>query len=477
MPSHADESHAHSHGHSHGHGHGLTGGWDTWLSVPALRAVLTLVVGLALLTVLGLVVLWPDGSGRERAIEEAASLGLVTERFDATVDTVFEGECSYSTRLDPQDCRTFTFLMKQGPDTGAIVALPELNLTIGTPAPELAVGDPVVLGYEETTDFYFYADRDRGSALVWLALLFVVVVIGLGRKRGVLALVSMAITVAVLIGFIAPSVLDGNDPVLVSVVAGSVIAFVGLYLTHGFNPTTTVALAGTLLALVLTLAVSAVFFWLAGFSGLATEEGLTLPLVSDVNLSSLLLGGAILGALGALDDVTVTQVATVAELRHRNRSLTIAELVASGIRVGREHIASTINTLLLAYAGASMPLLLLLAASDQSLATTANSEAVAVEIVRTLCGSIGLVSAVPITTIMAAVLVGGAPAELVASPETDDHGPPGAAASDDDSGRPDGGVGPSGSTDRGTRPPRPTIEPTPIEPSWDDFAPDDIDDR
>ena len=148
------------------------------------------------------------------------------------------------------------------------------------------------------------------------------------------------------------------------------------------------------------------FFDIANFSGLATEEGLTLPLLADVNLSSLLLGGAVIGTLGALDDVTVTQVATVAELRHRNRNLTVAELIVSGIRVGREHIASTVNTLLLAYAGASMPLLLVFAASDQSLGVVANSEIVAVEIVRTLCGSIGLVAAVPVTTLMAAVLVG-----------------------------------------------------------------------
>ncbi|MCP3993597.1 MAG: YibE/F family protein, partial [bacterium] len=144
----------------------------------------------------------------------------------------------------------------------------------------------------------------------------------------------------------------------------------------------------------------------ANFSGLATEEGLTLPLVADINLSSLLLGGAVIGTLGALDDVTVTQVATVAELHHRNSRLTVAELITSGIRVGREHIASTVNTLLLAYAGASMPLLLVFAASDQPLGVVANSEIVAVEIVRTLCGSIGLVAAVPITTLMAAVLVG-----------------------------------------------------------------------
>ena len=148
-----------------------------------------------------------------------------------------------------------------------------------------------------------------------------------------------------------------------------------------------------------------VFFGLSEFTGLATEEGLTLPLIAgDVDLASLLLGGAIIGALGAFDDVTVTQVATVAELRYRSPHLPRRELIASGIRVGREHIAATVNTLLLAYVGAGLPLVLLFAVSDQSLAMVANSELIAVEIVRTMCGSMGLVAAVPVTTVLAALV-------------------------------------------------------------------------
>lgn len=413
---------------SHGvHGHGLEGSWETWLQVPALRVVLVAVGALGALTIIALFALWPDGAGREQTIAQAADLGMVTDRFDATVETVADGPCSYSSADLPQDCRAFTFIVEEGPDEGAIVTLPEFNLTIGAPTPDLAVGDAVVLGYEPSTDFYFYADRDRGSSLIWLAIAFAAVVIALGRRRGLLALAAMAATVALLVRFVAPSVLDGNDPVLVAVTAAAAIAFLSLYLTHGFSPTTTVALAGTLASLALTLAISALFFDLANFSGLASEEGLTLPLVADINLSSLLLGGAVLGALGALDDVTVTQVATVAELKHRNRLLTSAELITSGIRVGREHIASTVNTLLLAYAGASMPLLLLFAASDQPLGVVANSELVAVEIVRTLCGSIGLVAAVPITTLMAAVLVSTTPSGLEEGeprPDTDPRAEP-----------------------------------------------------
>lgn len=454
------------------HGHGLEGSWSVWLGVPALRVILGAVVVLGVLTLVGLVALWPDGTGRSEAIEEAQQLGLVTEQFDATVESVIEDRCTFSSDENPQECISFFLIVHEGPDAGSLIALPEYNLTVKAPAPPLDVGDAVVVGYEPSTAFYFYADRDRGNSLLWLTLLFVAVVIALGRWRGVSALAAMAVTVLVLVWFVAPSVLDGNDPVWVAVVAGSAIAFVGLYLTHGFNPTTTVALAGTLASLLLTLVIAALFFDVANFSGLATEEGLTLPLVADINLSSLLLGGAVIGTLGALDDVTVTQVATVAELHHRNERLTVAELITSGIRVGREHIASTVNTLLLAYAGASMPLLLVFAASDQPLGVVANSEVVAVEIVRTLCGSIGLVAAVPVTTIMAAVLV-GTPHSAAGAHGGHAHGKQPEHGGHGDHG--DHGAG-------GQEPePQPDVE-TPAEAaperpkaSWDDFGP--VDDR
>jgi uncharacterized membrane protein len=380
---------------------------------------LALVAFLGVATVLAMVMLWPTGDGRDNAIVQADEIGLATQRLSATVHEVRDGPCSYSTADNPQDCREVTFLLHEGPEAGAIIVLPEFNSTFDRTAADLSVGDQVILGFEDSTNNYFYADRDRRTSLGWLTGLFIAVVIALGRFRGALALLAMASTIVVLVLFVAPSVLDGNDPLVVSVVAASAIAFISLYLTHGFSPTTTVALAGTLGALGLTLGLSWLFFELANFSGLATEAGVVLPFIAeDINLASLLLGGAVLGALGALDDVTVTQVATVSELRYRNPELTTAELVVSGVRVGREHIASTVNTLLLAYAGASMPILLLIAASDQSLAMAANSELVAVEIVRTLCGSIGLVAAVPITTALAAIVSTRDVAESVDPTET-----------------------------------------------------------
>jgi uncharacterized membrane protein len=370
--------------------------------------VLAVVVGAAVATGFGVAALWPTEKGVEAATASADEIGLVTDRYGATVEEIRDGPCSYSSAENPYDCRQVTVLLDEGPARGSLVALPELDLAFTATTPSLRVGQKVIIGYEPSTDFYFYADADRRTALAWLGALFAVFVIALGRRRGVLALVGMAGTLVVLLAFMAPSILDGNDPLLVSVVAASGIAFVSLYLVHGFNPITTVALAGTLLSLGLTLGLSWAFFELAAFTGLASEEGLVLPLIANgLDVSSLILGGAVIGALGALDDITVTQAALVSELRHRNPGLGVYELVSSGIRVGREHIASTVNTLLLAYAGAAIPLLMLFVVSDQSLVMVANSEMVAVVIVRTLCGSIGLVAAVPITTILASVVASG----------------------------------------------------------------------
>ncbi|MFN0091692.1 MAG: YibE/F family protein [Acidimicrobiales bacterium] len=404
-----DHAHRHSDQHSHGEA-AFPGGWRAWWADQRLRAVLAGVAAAAVATLAGVVALWPGGEGRAEATARAGEIGLASERLAARVHSVTDATCPYSPAERPEVCRTVTVTPQEGPDAGRPIRLGEYNLSQPNTAPDLRVGDRLMVGYEPSTQSYFYADRDRRQLLVILAVVFAGVVVSLGRARGALALVGMALTVVVLVAFVAPAVLDGHDPVLVAAVAAAAVAFISLFLTHGVSPTTTVALAGTLCSLALTLAVTSFFFAAARFSGLASEEALALPsLVGGIDLPGLVLAGALLGALGALDDVTVTQVAAVAELHRRSPQLSRAELLSSGVRVGREHIASTVNTLLLAYAGASMPLLLIFAVSTQSLGTVANSELIAVEVVRTLCGSIGLVAAVPITTALAALLL-GAPA-------------------------------------------------------------------
>lgn len=260
-------------------------------------------------------------------------------------------------------------------------------------------------------DLYQFADFQRRTTLVWVALLFVIAVVVLGRWRGLAALAGLVLSIAVIMLFVVPAILDGRSPVWVAVVGASAIAIVALYLAHGFNDKTTVALLGTIGALVLTAVLSAIVVAIAEISGFAAEESSLLTLFDGIDVKGLVLAGIVLGAAGALDDVTITQASAVWELRSADPRMSVTELTRRGLRIGRDHIASTVNTLLLAYAGASLPLLILFVLSSQSLGTIANSEVVAVEIIRTLVGSTGLVAAVPFTTWLAArVASAGEPA-------------------------------------------------------------------
>jgi uncharacterized membrane protein len=237
-------------------------------------------------------------------------------------------------------------------------------------------------------------------------VLFAAAVVLLGRWRGLAALVGLGATMVVLLQFILPAILDGKSPVMVAVFGASAIAYLALYVAHGFRTMTTVALLGTLAALAVTVVLASVFTALADFTGLASEEAVLVQIgAENLDLSGLVLGGMVIGALGALDDMTVTQASAVWELRAANPRLKRRELSSAALRIGRDHVASTVNTLALAYAGAALPVLILFVQSRQSLGAVANSETVAVEIVRTLVGSIGLVASVPLTTWLATRVV------------------------------------------------------------------------
>lgn len=354
------------------------------------RGLAAWIVAIAGLILLGLVVLWPT----EQPDLDLTQFGFAEDVVRADVETATIGPCPYDETLD---CRLFQFTVIDEP-AGEIVIL---DFPDEPGQPLLTEGDTVYLSVgtgEDGTATYQYADRDRGGLLLILGLVFAGAVIGLGRLRGLAAVVGLALSVALLLWFILPAIVQGKDAVLVALVGGGAIALISLYLAHGYNPLTHVAALGAFSALVLTTALSWLVVAIAGFSGLATEEAFFLLSIPDLDLNGLLLAGIVLGAIGALDDVTVTQASAVWEVHGANPSLDSSDLYAAGIRVGRDHIVSTVNTLLLAYAGASLPLLILFTLAGQSLGFVASSEVVAIEIVRTLVGSIGLVAAVPMTT-------------------------------------------------------------------------------
>ncbi|HSG79611.1 MAG TPA: YibE/F family protein [Acidimicrobiia bacterium] len=352
-------------------------------------------VALAVVTVLGMVLLRPTGAERPDLDE----IGITAEVHGATVVAVTEERCAVGL-----PCQQVSFRLDQGPDAGGVV---ELEFVIAETSPYFTIGDRVVLDYRADAEpgfEYGYADRQRRPVLAWVAIIFALAVVALGRLRGLAALVGLAASIFVLLQFVIPAILDGRSPVLVAAFGAAAIAYVALYAAHGFNRMTTVALLGTLAALVVTVLLSEIAIGAADLTGFASDEAFILTIVGTIDLSGLVLAGVVLGSMGAIDDVTVTQASAVWEVKRAKPEISRIELVRAGLRVGRDHVASTVNTLLLAYAGASMPLLIFFVLSDQSLGTVLNSEIVATEVLRTLVGSIGLVASVPLTTWLAAVM-------------------------------------------------------------------------
>ncbi len=386
-------------GHSHDHAAASAA-----LSRRARRQLAVTAVALGLLTVVGLVVLWPHGDARG----QVDKLNLVKHVHEAKVERITRGPCRGTVGGTQRVlCTKVRFRLTQGPDTGETRTM---EFADSANAPSLDLGDAVVLNHVENAQpgfDYTYADRQRRPVLLWLTILFAVAVIALGRLRGVGALVGLGASIAVILQFMLPSMLDGNSAPLVAIVGASAVAFLALYLANGVSPMTTVALLSTLGALALTVALATLFTNLAHFSGRANEDALLIGFGNAaIDVKGLVLAGMVLGALGALDDITITQASAVGELHATDPTLSRRELYRRGLRIGRDHIASTVNTLALAYAGASLPLLILFTLSAQSLGSVANGELVAIEIVATLVGSIGLVVAVPISTWFAALIAG-----------------------------------------------------------------------
>jgi uncharacterized membrane protein len=273
------------------------------------------------------------------------------------------------------------------------------------------VGDEVVVTQftgPAAGDFAVIAEPWRVPLLGIVAAVFAAVVIVIGGLRGARSLVALALTLTVVIKLVVPLLLRGFDPILLAVGGGALVTVVTLLLTEGMSRVTWAAVLGTGVALALTAVLSAAFTAAAEFTALQGNEEIAflVPLVGDrIDLQGILLAATVFGALGVLDDVTVTQAATVEQLHRSRPEGERGAVIGRAMRVGRAHIAATVNTLVLAYLGASLPLLLLFALSGESPLTIVNGEIVAVEVVRALVGSIGIVAAVPITTLVAAWLL------------------------------------------------------------------------
>jgi uncharacterized membrane protein len=267
--------------------------------------------------------------------------------------------------------------------------------------------DTLILLEQKTSDNqpqYIVTDKYRLGNIAFVFFLFFLAVVLVGGLKGVTSLLGMLFSLIIVISFIVPNILAGRNPLLISIIGSFIIMIISIYLAHGINIKTHLAIVSTFVSLILAGILSVIFVQMALLSGLGSEEAysLTLGQIGEINFKGLLLGGIIIGTLGILDDVTITQTSSLFQLNEVNSKLKFEELFRRGIEIGREHVAATVNTLVLAYAGSSLALFLVFYISGKNLPfwMIVNSEVIAEEIIRALAGSTGLVLAVPITTLL-----------------------------------------------------------------------------
>lgn len=272
----------------------------------------------------------------------------------------------------------------------------------------LSVGDLFYLMHTTSsldgTDYYSVIERDRTGVLAGLLILFIATVLLFGGKQGARGLLALFASFFFIGAFLLPGILAGYSPALVSIGVASLIVLIGSYVTHGFTRTTSAAVIGMIITIILTGLLAYVAIALTALQGWSSDEitYLNLNARGSIDLTGLLLGGILIGLLGVLYDAAIGQAVSVEELGSAGTHLTRREIYLRALRIGREHVGALVNTLAIAYAGAALPLLLLFhQTGDLNLGLTINREMFATEIVRILVGSIGLVLAVPITTAVA----------------------------------------------------------------------------
>lgn len=370
----------------HGHGHGP--------APKASRRVRTILaaflVPILLLTVVGLVLLWPHGAPERGTIDTTADTagklyGVVTgEPVDNLVPVTLDDTGEQIQVMFPPD------YLALGVDVGSTLKI-------------LHIPQAAASGSE-----YVFMDYTRDLPIGLLTVAYLVVVLAVAGWRGLASVGGLVISFVVVVTFTLPALLVGTNPVGVALITSAVVMFVVLYLAHGFTARTSAALLGTIIGLVITTGLAGWAVDAANIFGLSDEYALALPAYApDVDIRGIAVCGIVLAGLGVLNDVTITQASSVWELRAVSPTMNRRDLFLRGMRIGRDHIASTVYTIAFAYLGAALPMLLMVSLIDMGLGETLTSGEIAHEVVRTLVGSIGLVLAIPITTGIAALAVGG----------------------------------------------------------------------
>lgn len=395
-----------AHGHSHGHSHGEVDTVEVGQRARTILIGFLIVVGV--FAVAGLVWLWPSSTQIDSSIAKVGDTPGVTFE-DATIDSIRDGcESMTESPSGSAACKTVTVTLTTGDDTGQQA---EVELTGATVHNGLRAGDSIEVARVPTGDgiHYSFSGVNRLPVLLGLLVLFVVAVLAVARWRGLMALVGLGVAAWILIGFMLPAIIVGKPGMPVALAGSTVIMFIVLYVTHGISLRTSAALAGTLLGLAVTTGLGSFAVWAARLSGFADENEYDLAqLAPGINFQDLLTVAIIIGGLGVLNDVTITQSSAVWELRAAAPEWSRAKVFAAGMRIGRDHIASTIYTIVFAYAGSALTVLLLLYFTTRQPLDLLGFELFGGEAVRTLASAIGLILAVPITTGIAAITLGAA---------------------------------------------------------------------
>ena len=378
-------------------------------------------IGLAALV--GMLLSWPGEPRATHGEVVAVEVEHPTARVDSSATARCEGSVE-DIRPDGSvpasvSCLTVRATVTSGSQAGAQI---EVWATATLTPDDVPAGTRIVVqrypGVDGEPDVWAWHDFERGLPLMTLALVFAVVTVLVAGMRGLRAIIGLAIGFAVLGAYVLPALLAGSNALVVGLCGSGVIMYVVLYLAHGFSERTSTALLGTVIGLLVTAGLGMAGARWAHLSGVVSEDTYQLAgLLGDQGAGALrgvFLCGVVLAGLGVLNDVTITQASAVWELRASMPGATRQQLFRRGMRIGRDHIASTVYTIAFAYAGAALPVLLLVQVYQLSLGQTLTSGSFAEEIVRTLVGSIGLVLAIPITTAVAALVVSASPVDVAA---------------------------------------------------------------
>jgi uncharacterized membrane protein len=350
--------------------------------------------------VAAVVLIYVAGSGR---VSGTGGSGLTSAR---VVEVVEEGTTDLG--AGPQPYQLFRIEILEGPYAGSHFVIDYGRRQVVPSGAGVREGETILVSAAAAPDGRieaYFADFVRSGPLIGLLLLFVALTLIVSRGKGLRALIGMLLSLAIIGGYILPAILAGGDPMLVTITGCFVLMALTFYLIHGWTLKAHTAAIATLAALTLTALLAVLSVDAARLSGLGSEEALFLTQFAggEINMRGLLLASILIGALGVLDDLTINQISAVFELRQANPGLSAGSLYRRAMSIGRDHIAATVNTLLLAYVGASLPLLLLFSLFDEPFLGALNRAVIAEEVLRTLVGSIGLIVAVPLATALAAV--------------------------------------------------------------------------